>query len=80
MSQILRHNKFVVTALVITIVFAGMTFGNLPPPPTTMSSQTINGTTFNFADYKSLTREQLGIFNYFDRLTTNQAYNEFLID
>ncbi|MHA2059042.1 MAG: linalool dehydratase/isomerase domain-containing protein [Candidatus Thorarchaeota archaeon] len=77
MSQILRHNKFVVTALVITIVFAGMTFGNLPPPPTTMSSQTINGTTFNFADYKSLTREQLGIFNYFDRLTTNQAYNEF---
>jgi hypothetical protein len=42
-----------------------------------MSSQTINGVTFNFTDYKSLTREQLGMFNYFDRITTNQAYNEF---
>jgi hypothetical protein len=77
MSQNLKQNKFVVTVLVITIVFAGMTFGNLPPPPTIMSSQTINGITFNFADYKSLTREQLAVFNYFDRLTTNQAYNEF---
>lgn len=77
MSQNLKQNKFVVTVLVITIVFAGMTFGNLPPPPTIMSSQTINGITFNFADYKSLTREQLAVFNYFDRLTANQAYNEF---
>jgi len=77
MSKILKHNKFIVTALVITIVFAGMTFGNIPPPAQTMSSQTINGVTFNFADYNSLTREQLAVFNYFDRLTTNQAYNEF---
>lgn len=77
MSQILKQNKFIVSVFVITIVLAGMTFGNLPPPPTTMSSQTINGVTFNFTDYKSLTREQLGMFNYFDRITTNQAYNEF---
>ncbi len=77
MSQILKQNKFVVTILVISIVFAGMTFGNIPPPSQTMSSQTINGVTFNFADYNSLTREQLAVFNYFDRLTTNQAYNEF---
>jgi len=77
MSHILKQNKFVTTVLVITIVFAGMTFGNLPTPPATMSVQTIDGVTFNFADYKSLTREQLGMFNYFDRITTNQAYNEF---
>lgn len=78
MSQILKQNKFVVSVLVITIVFAGMTFGNLPPPTTTMSSQTINGVTFNFADYKTLTREQLGMFNYFEDLVINQDdYNSW---
>jgi len=77
MSQIIKQNKFIVAVLVITVVFAGMTFGNLPPPSTIMSSQTINGVTFNFADYKSLTREQLGMFNYFEDLTTSQAYNSW---
>ncbi|MHA2142497.1 MAG: linalool dehydratase/isomerase domain-containing protein [Candidatus Thorarchaeota archaeon] len=75
MSNIVTRNKFFVGALIVSIIFAGMTFGNLPGPRTTASIQTINGTTFNFADYKVLTHEQLGMFNYFDDLTTNRAFN-----
>ena len=77
MSQIINQNKFVISVLVITIVFAGMTFGNLPAPPATMSVQTIDGVTFNFADYRSLNKDQIGMFNYFDPLTTDRAYNSW---
>ncbi len=77
MSHILKQNKFVTTVLVITIVFAGMTFGNLPTPPATMSVQTIDGVTFNFADYKALNKDQIGMLNYFDTLTTDRAYNSW---
>ena len=77
MSQIVKQNKFVVSVLVITIVFAGMTFGNMSPPPVAMGMQTIDGTTFNFADYSALTHEQIAIVNYFNRLVVDQPLNEW---
>jgi hypothetical protein len=75
MSQILKQNKFVITAFVITIVLAGLTFGNMPTPPVAMGVQTIDGTTFNFTDYSALTHEQIGIINYFNRLIMDQPVN-----
>lgn len=41
-----------------------MTFANLPGPATSTSVQTINGTVYNFADYNTLTHEQIAIYNY----------------
>ena len=73
MSHVLKKNKFVIAALVITLVFAGLTFGNLPAPPVPLGVQTIDGTTFNFADYPALTHEQIAIINYFNRLVTEQS-------
>ena len=75
MSQVLKQNKFVITVLLITIVFAGLTYGNMPPPPVSMGVQTIDGTTFNFADYSALTHEQIAIVNYFNQLIMNQPLN-----
>ncbi|MHA1925096.1 MAG: hypothetical protein ACW974_04205, partial [Candidatus Thorarchaeota archaeon] len=77
MSNVVTRNKFFVVVLISSIIFAGMTFGNLPGPSTTTRIQTINGVTFNFADYKALTHEQLGMFNYFDSLATDRAYNSW---
>ncbi|NHI89085.1 MAG: hypothetical protein EAX87_06145 [Candidatus Thorarchaeota archaeon] len=73
MSHVLKQNKFVIAALLITVVFAGLTFGNLPAPPVPLGVQTIDGTTFNFADYPALTHEQIAIINYFNRLVTEQS-------
>lgn len=64
MSKTLQSNKFITVALIASIVLAGMSFGNLPGPMTSTSIQTVNGVTFNFADYRSLTLEELAIFNY----------------
>jgi hypothetical protein len=79
MSEILKSNKFFVTALVITIVLAGMTFGNMPGPTPDMGSQTIDGTTFNFADYGSVDHEMLAAFNYLNTLVDDdyQGYAEW---
>jgi hypothetical protein len=52
-----------------------MTFGNIPAPSPPQGIQTVNGTTFNFADYPAMTHEQLAIVNYFDELVTGQAPN-----
>ncbi|MFW9844387.1 MAG: hypothetical protein ACFFEV_07415, partial [Candidatus Thorarchaeota archaeon] len=75
MSQILKQNKFFLSALVITIVLTGMTFGNIPTPPIPQGIQTVNGTTFNFTDYSALTHEQIGIINFFNRLIMDQPIN-----
>jgi hypothetical protein len=75
MFQVLKQNKFVATAFVITVVLAGLTFGNMPSPPVSMGIQTINGTRFNFADYSALTHEQTAIINYFNRLIMDQPVN-----
>ncbi len=77
MPQLITQNKFVLSAFVITIVLAGLTLGNLPAPPVPMGIQTINGNTFNFADYPALTHEQIAIINYFNRLVTGQAVNSW---
>ncbi|MHA2386031.1 MAG: hypothetical protein ACXAEE_07460, partial [Candidatus Thorarchaeota archaeon] len=79
MSEILKSNKFFVAALVITIVLAGMTFGNMPGPATDLGSQTIDGTTFNLADYGSVDHEMLAAFNFLDTLVNDeyQGYAEW---
>jgi len=77
MARILKDNKFVITALVITVVLTGITFGNLPGPTTSMGVQMINGTTYNFADYPSLDHEQLGLFNYIHNLIMSEPVNSF---
>ncbi|MHA1907663.1 MAG: hypothetical protein ACW98Y_10250, partial [Candidatus Thorarchaeota archaeon] len=69
MSSAFRNNKFVVATIVILIVFAGMSFGNLPGPVASMSVQNINGVTFDFANYGALTQEQIAVFNYLDTIT-----------
>ena len=51
MTNSIKNNKFVLTTLVLTIVFAGLTFGNLPGPETALGSQTIDNVVYNFADY-----------------------------
>jgi hypothetical protein len=42
-----------------------------------MSVQTIDGTTFSFADYPALTHEQIAIFNYFNRIVVDQPINSW---
>ena len=68
MAVSLKTNKYFLVALVLCIILGGLTFTNLPGQNTTTSIQTINGTTFVFADYPSLTHEQLAIFNYLHTL------------
>ncbi|MGD9381539.1 MAG: hypothetical protein PVI03_03765 [Candidatus Thorarchaeota archaeon] len=77
MSTAVAKNKFFVVVLIASIIFAGMTFGNLPGPATTTSIQTVNGVTFNFVDYRALNKEQIGMFNYFGDLVLNQPYNDW---
>lgn len=77
MSNAVTRNKFFVATLIASIIFAGMTFGNLPGPSASTSIQTINGVTFNFADYRTLNKEQLGMFNFFDDLVTDRPYNDW---
>jgi hypothetical protein len=77
MALILKQNKLVITAFVLTIVVGGMTFANMPTPPPPIGVQTVNGTTFNFADYTSLNHEQIAIINHFTNLMAGQAANEW---
>ncbi|MHA2042573.1 MAG: hypothetical protein ACW975_12010, partial [Candidatus Thorarchaeota archaeon] len=68
MSKTLKSNKFFTVALIVSIILAGMSFGNLPGPTTATGVQTADGVTFNFADYDSLTLEELAIFNFLTTL------------
>ncbi|MDH4214397.1 MAG: hypothetical protein OEV85_10780 [Candidatus Thorarchaeota archaeon] len=77
MFVILKQNKFVICACVITIVLGGMTFSNLPSPGVSQGFQVINDTIFSFGDYPALTHEQIAIINYFDHLITEQAPNQW---
>ncbi|MHA1479934.1 MAG: linalool dehydratase/isomerase domain-containing protein, partial [Candidatus Thorarchaeota archaeon] len=76
MSKSLKSNKFILVTFVLTILVASITFSNLPGPITSTSVQTVNGTTFDFASYKSLTHEQIGLFNYLYELV-DQPYGEW---
>lgn len=77
MKSSIKKNKFILTALVLTIVLTGMTFGNLPGPETTLGSQTIDNVVYNFADYPSLNHEQIALFNYMRGLITTEEVNSF---
>jgi hypothetical protein len=79
MSEILKTNKYVLTAFVLTVVIAGMTFANLPGPTTPTTVQTIDGVTYNFNDYKSMNHEQLALFNYLNTIVSSdyQGYGEW---
>ena len=59
------------------MIFVGLTMSNLPGPVTPTGLQTIDGVVYNFADYRSLNRDQIGMFNYFNSLTVNQDYNSW---
>ncbi|MGY5861395.1 MAG: hypothetical protein RTU09_03395 [Candidatus Thorarchaeota archaeon] len=76
MTASIKKNKFILTVLILTIVLAGMTFGNVPGPATSTSAQVVNGTTYNFADYPALTHEQVAVFNYIDTLVS-QPYDSW---
>jgi len=79
MSSAVTKNKFLVAALIVTIVIGGMTFGNLPGPSLSTGIQVIDGTTYNFADYTYLDHEMLAIFNYLDTIVSSdyQGYGEW---
>ncbi|MGV9103956.1 MAG: hypothetical protein ACOC3C_07575, partial [Candidatus Thorarchaeota archaeon] len=79
MSEILKTNKYVLTAFVLTVVIAGMTFANLPGPTTPTTVQTIDGVAYNFNDYKSMNHEQLALFNYLNTIVSSdyQGYGEW---
>jgi hypothetical protein len=77
MTQVVRENKYVTTLFIVTIIFFGLTLSNLPGQKPTASSQTIEGTTFNYADYNSVDHEQLAIFNYLDRIVTEKPLDDW---
>jgi hypothetical protein len=72
MSSYLKTNKFFVAVLVLSLIIGGLTFSNLPGPATSLSVQTVNGVNYNFADYGSLTHEQLALFNYLDTIVSQE--------
>ena len=77
MASTLKENKYITALLVITLVFIGLTFSNIPGPGVSTSVQTIDGVIFDFADYTALNKEQIGMFNYFDGLITDRALNSW---
>ncbi len=79
MSETLKRNKFFSVALVATILFAGLTFGNLPGPEAPKGVVTVDGVTYNFADYQTLDHDMLAVFNYLDTLVSHssQDYNQW---
>ncbi|TXT56709.1 MAG: hypothetical protein BAJATHORv1_20302 [Candidatus Thorarchaeota archaeon] len=79
MSASIRRNKYFVSMLTITIIFAGLTLGNLPTLGPDVGMQTIDGVTYNFANYGLVSHEQLAIFNYLDTLVSEkyQGYGEW---
>ena len=77
MLQNLKQNKFILSVLVITIVLTGMTFGNIPSPTVPHGIQIVNGDTYNFADYNSLTHEQIALYNYMSSIILDEPVNSF---
>jgi hypothetical protein len=73
----LRNNRFVIVSLLFFIILGGITFSNLPGSKPIMGIQTIEGITFDFADYQSIDKEQLALFNYLDTIVTQQPYGSW---
>ncbi|MFW9907326.1 MAG: hypothetical protein ACFFEF_02015 [Candidatus Thorarchaeota archaeon] len=72
-----KANKFILVSLTFAIILGGMTFSNLPGATAPSGRQVINGVIYDFSDYKSLTKEQLAIFNYFNDFVVGSSYNDF---
>ncbi|MHA2066983.1 MAG: hypothetical protein ACXABY_21665, partial [Candidatus Thorarchaeota archaeon] len=68
----LRNNKFVMASLLLCVVLGGLTFSNLPGLRPAMGIQVIDGITYDFANYQSVDKEQLALFNYLDTIVTQQ--------
>ena len=77
MLKHLKDNKFVIGVLVVTIIFSGITFNNLPGAQPFKRVQTFNGITYDFNEYPSLNDEQIALFNYLRRLITTEPENSF---
>ncbi len=68
MSKILTTNKYFVVTFILAIILGGMTYGNLPGVEPAAPVLVVDGETFNFADYGTVTHEQVAIFNYLTTL------------
>ena len=77
MIRYLKDNKFVIGVLVVTIIFSGVTFNNLPILQPFKSTQTLFGVTYDFNTYPSLNDEQIALFNYLRKLITTEPVNSF---
>ncbi len=79
MSSAVTKNKFLVVALIMTIVIGGLTFGNMPGQSVPTGIQVIDGVTYNFADYTAMDHEMLALFNYLDTIVSSdyQGYGEW---
>ena len=71
----IRKNKYIASTIIAVMILVGLTMSNLPGPTTPTGLQTIDGVVYNFADYRALNRDQIGMFNYFNNITVNQDYN-----
>ncbi|MFX0138414.1 MAG: hypothetical protein ACFFDN_32530 [Candidatus Hodarchaeota archaeon] len=77
MARILKNNKYIIIVLIVTVVFTGLTFRNLPGPITSRTIQTINGITYDFSNYPYLNHEQIGLYNYMRNIIMNEPINSF---
>ena len=73
MKRTIMSNKFFTVVLIGLIVFAGMSFGNLPVLSPSAGVQMVDGITFNFADYLAIDHMQLAIFNYLNTLVSSES-------
>ena len=73
MSKLLTTNKYFVVTFVLAIILGGMTYGNLPGVEPAAPVVVADGETFNFADYGTVTHEQVAIFNYLTPLSGQTA-------
>ncbi|TFH26596.1 MAG: hypothetical protein E4G98_06905 [Promethearchaeota archaeon] len=77
MVKILKNNKYFLCVLIISIIFGGLTYKNLPVSGPKMGNQTIDGVTYNFSDYPTLNHEQLGLLHYAQDLLMSEPVNSF---
>ena len=63
MLKHLKDNKFVIGVLVVTIIFSGITFNNLPGAQPFKRTQTFLGVTYDFNEFPSLNADYIALFN-----------------
>lgn len=77
MAYFLKRNKFFTIIIAAAIILGSLTFSNLPGAESQKGIQTINGVTFNFADYPSLNDEQIALYNYMSKIIMDEPVNSF---